>query len=89
MSVSTDNILYGVVQETSQYEAAFFTFNISNDDFYNYEIRTNYYAIACSWLKNREVFASVRPDDASFGNNVDMVRVNFSDHTYSWYKQLG
>ena len=86
MSVSTDNILYGVVREPSNSYSTIFTFNVANDEFYYYEIETVFYAITLTWLQNREIFVSVRP--ASSSSDLNMIRANFANHTYTWYKKL-
>ena len=79
MSVSTDKILYGVVQNPSNSYSLIFTFNVANDEFYYYEIETVSYAVTLTWLQNREIFVSVRP--ASSSNDLDMIRANFANHT--------
>ena len=83
LTAGNGNFVYGTLKSNNANEIYAFAYEYGSDRSHYFDITSNHFAIAFSWLKDKEVFICFLPSDT---NQLIMARADFNTLTYSWYK---
>ena len=84
--MGNNNILYGAIEASISFSRTMFVYEIDNGNSYHFSVSSSYNFRAFTWLKDRDVFVCFHPGGVI--NDLIMARANFTDNTYTWYKNL-